>query len=82
MLRMQVQFTEKQANTLKRMAADTGRSIADLVRDCVDSRFANAAGHERPALVDRAKRASGRFSSGLRDVSRNHDKYLAEDFAR
>jgi hypothetical protein len=39
---------------------------------------------ERSDRADRAQgflKVAGKFSSGLNDVSVNHDKYLAEDFA-
>jgi hypothetical protein len=79
MRRMQIQFTEDQSQSLKRRSAETGRSIADLVRECVVSQLGDS---DRRHRIERAKQASGKFSSGLRDVSRNHDKYLAEDFAK
>jgi len=34
----------------------------------------------REDLIERARRAAGKFSSGKRDISINHDRYLAEAF--
>ena len=36
---------------------------------------------DRAARAQRFLKVAGKFSSGLHDVSVNHDKYLAEDFA-
>jgi hypothetical protein len=35
---------------------------------------------DRNAIRERAMRSIGKYKSGLSDVGRNHDQYLAEDF--
>jgi predicted DNA-binding protein len=80
MHRIQIQFTEDQARSLKRISSHTGRSVADIVRECVDAHLLAANNNDRQRTIDHAKEAAGRFSSGQRDISSNHDKYLAEDF--
>ncbi len=54
--------------------------MADLVREGVDLYLQTRAGPSREELVRRALSIVGKYSSGLSDVGRNHDRYLAEDF--
>jgi len=82
MVRTQIQLTEEQAKTLKKMAASRHLSSAELIRRAVDSmiKSGSAAGPE-----ERRKRAiaiAGKFSSGKSDVARKHDKYLTEAFGK
>ncbi len=52
--------------------------MAELIRESVDQML------ERSDRANRAQRfleVAGKFSSDLHDVSVNHDRYLAEDFA-
>lgn len=74
MVRTQVQFTDEQWHTLRRLSAERGLSMAELVRQSVAREISRASGLE-PLLA-----AAGRFSSGRNDVSADHDRYLAEDF--
>ena len=74
MTRKQVQFTEEQWHTLRRLSAERGQSMAELVRQSVAHEISRASGLE-PLLA-----AAGKFSSGRRNVSADHDRYLAEDF--
>ena len=78
MIRMQVQLTDAQAAKLKRLAAQHGVSISALVREAVESIDDETKDEEkwRRALAVVGKYRSG---SGLKDIARNHDKYLAED---
>lgn len=63
---------------LRQLSAERGRSIADLVRKSVDDMLKESS---RESRAQRFLNAAGKFNSGLTDVSQNHDKYLAEDFA-
>jgi hypothetical protein len=56
-------------------------SVAKLIRTAVDALVEREAGESREELAARAKRTFGKFDSGLQDVSRNHDKYLAEAYS-
>ncbi len=80
MVRMQVQLDRKQSEALRQHAADTGRSIADLVREGVDLYLRAAQKPSRELQVQRALAASGKFASGTKDTSTRHDHYLAEAF--
>ncbi len=82
MIRTQVQFTEPQLQALRQLSAQTGKSIADLVRQSVELYLRAQRGPTREELVKRALSVVGMSSSGLTDVSVNHDKYLAEDYLK
>lgn len=73
-------MTAEQLDALRRLSTETGQSIAELVRKGVDVYLNSQHRPSRKEQIERALRDTRRFSSGLRDVSRNHDRYLAEDF--
>ena len=77
MIRTQIQLTEEQARELKRVAAQRGISVSALIRQAIEKAVAVDAG---PAKRQRAMAAVGRFRSGRKDISTEHDRYLAEDF--
>ena len=52
--------------------------MAELIRESVDQMLERS---DRAARAQRFLKVAGQFSSDLHDVSVNHDKYLAEDFA-
>lgn len=80
MIRTQIQLTEEQAKNLKRIAASRHRSVAELIRQAVDNMIKSAVLVDVEERRRRALAAAGRFSSGLQDLSTEHDKYLAEAF--
>jgi glycerol dehydrogenase-like iron-containing ADH family enzyme len=80
MIRTQIQLTEKQSKNLKRIAASRHRSVAELIRQAVDNMIKSAVLVDVEERRRRALAAAGRFSSGLQDLSTEHDKYLAEAF--
>jgi hypothetical protein len=80
MVRTQVQLTETQLEKLRKIAAESGQSIAELVRLGVELYLHSRQVPDRQAKRERAMRSIGKFNSGLSDVGRNHDLYLAEDF--
>jgi hypothetical protein len=82
MVRTQIQLTEEQARRLKHLAASQGRSMADLVRSSVDVLLAGAGAADRESSRARALAVSGRFRSGLRDLSARHDRYFAESLEK
>ncbi len=75
MVRMQIQFTEEQAAQLRAESRRRGVSISSIVRE----RCASAP----PAMPSRAELLKNMpaFSSGLTDLSTNHDEYLADAYA-
>jgi metal-responsive CopG/Arc/MetJ family transcriptional regulator len=77
MQRTQISLTERQAQRLRRVAAERGVSMATLIREAVEA-YVPDDEPARRARVERALRAES-FTSGLADVSARHDDYLAED---
>lgn len=81
MVRTQIQLTEEQAEQVRRLAAQKGVSMAEIVREAVD-RYVQESGIVDEAQLDaRAMAVIGRFASGSRDVSVAHDRYLDEAFS-
>jgi hypothetical protein len=82
MIRTQIQLTEDQAAQLRAMAARLDVSLSEMVR-----RLVAQAGRSMPGPTEEEDRARalaviGRFASGRGDVSTDHDRHLAEAFAR
>jgi hypothetical protein len=65
---------------LKALAVEQGSSVAELVRQSVDSFLRQTAGATIEERRRRAIAAAGRFHSGRPDISVCHDDYLARDF--
>lgn len=82
MIRTQIQFDEKQLSALRQRSAETGRSIADLVREGVDLYLSSHKRPDRQEQIRRALAVAGKFASGAKDISTNHDRYLAEAFRK
>lgn len=83
MVRTQIQLTEQQSTKLKELAAEYDVSTAELIRRAVD-RFISTTGPEQISDAEQRRRALefvGKFSSGIKDLSINHDLYLAEAYA-
>jgi predicted DNA-binding protein len=80
MVRTQVQLTEEQARRLKRLAAQQGTSVAELIRQSVDQYIKSTGVVSMEERRRRAIAAAGKFRSSQSDLSINHDRYLAEDF--
>lgn len=80
MIRTQIQLPEDQLEALKRLAAAEGRSLSDLVREGVDSLVRGRRGVSRESLKARSLAAVGRFRSGTKDLSTQHDRHLVEAY--
>jgi hypothetical protein len=78
MIRTQVQLTEEQAQALKKLSAQTGLSIAELIRRALTP-FLRDGLNGAEERRRRALAISGRFHSGHTDIAEEHDKYLDED---
>ncbi|NLG69516.1 MAG: ribbon-helix-helix protein, CopG family [Firmicutes bacterium] len=79
MVRIQVQLTEEQLASLKRLAARRGVSVSELVRQGVDAVLRGPQAEQERLRRERARAAAGRFRSGLGDLAEAHDRYLLED---
>ena len=78
MVRTQIQLTQRQHAELRSLAATTGKSVSQLIREAVDEITSKRGRRSRQQVMERAIRIAGRFSSGMRDVSSRHDRHLAE----
>lgn len=81
MVRTQIQLTEEQAKAVKKIARARHLSVAELIRQAVDNLIKASTVIDVEERRKRAIDASGRFRSGLRDLSTEHDKYLEEAFS-
>ncbi|MDR7566038.1 MAG: CopG family transcriptional regulator [Armatimonadota bacterium] len=82
MVRTQIQLTEEQVAALRRLSAERGVSMAELVREALDAMLRT---HVGPSWEERRKRALaavGKFASGRRDVSIHHDRDLDEAYSQ
>ena len=82
MVRTQIQLTEDQVAKLKQIASARHKPMAELIRQAVDMLIKTGNVVDREDRLQKAIEAAGRFHSGLRDVSAQHDQYLAEVFQR
>lgn len=80
MVRTQIQLTEKQAATLKKMAVKNRKSRAALIRQAIDQMVNAGKSGELQVRREKARAAAGRYHSGTPDLSVNHDEYLPEAF--
>ena len=78
MIRTQVQLTEEQAQALKNLASARQVSVAELIRQSVDTLIRSSGAIDAEERRRRAIAAAGRFRSGASDISAKHDEYLAE----
>lgn len=81
MTTVQVELTEEQASAIQRMAELRGATWSSAIAHVLDRYFGLEARPDRDEIRRRAKAAAGAGDSGLTDVSRKHDDYLAEAFA-
>jgi len=82
MVRTQVQLPEEQLAVLRRMAAEEGVSVSELVRRGVAQLLESRRKPTREELWERAMSVAGKYDSGKTDLAERHDDYLAEDFGR
>lgn len=82
MVRTQIQLTEKQAKALKKLASSRQLPMAELIRQGVDAILISPVVLNAKEKRKRALAAAGRYRSGKRDISREHDKHLAEAFGK
>lgn len=80
MIQTQVQFTEEQMVALEELAKRRHLSLVDLIREGVDNLVRSSAIPGNTERKQRALAIAGRFRSGLGDLSKRHDAYLAEVF--
>jgi predicted DNA-binding protein len=77
MVRTQIQLTEVQVTMLKEVALRQKRSMAQIIREAIDHMADTGELEDREKRRKRALNAAGRFHSGLKNLSENHDQYLS-----
>jgi Arc/MetJ-type ribon-helix-helix transcriptional regulator len=82
MVRTQVQLTEEQAQALRNLASARQVSVAELIRQSVDTLIRSSGEIDIEERRRRAIAAAGRFHSGASNISAKHDEYLAGAFQR
>jgi predicted DNA-binding protein len=75
MKRTQIRLTDEQRQRLRRVAAERGVSMSQVVRDAIDKHIAAQNARDWREL---AVQAIGGFRSGRADVSERHDDYLSD----
>lgn len=78
MVRTQVQLPEEDLTALRRLAAEEGVSVSELVRRGVRQMLDDQGKPSREELWERAMSVAGKYRSGKTDIARRHDHYLAE----
>ena len=82
MIRTQIQLTETQARTIKKVAMDEGTSVAEVIRRAVEKMVQASPKVSSQERLRRAVEIVGKFRSGKRNISQKHDKYLAEAYEK
>ena len=77
MLRTQVQLRDDQVVELRRIASDRGKSMAEVIREAVDTMIRSSHGPSWEARRHRALAVVGKYE-GPGDLSERHDDYFAE----
>ncbi len=80
MIRVQVQFSERQIQLLKARANQEHVSVSEIVRRAVDAWSKVQSEVSADERRRRAVGVAGRFASGLKDVSARHDDYLEDAY--
>ena len=81
MVRMQIQLTDEQAETVRRIARARGVSISAVIREAVDAGVVAPHAELRREQWERALAVLGAFHGGGGNVSVEHDAYLADAYA-
>ena len=78
--RKQIQFTPGQVRAIHREAVRRGTSDSAVLRELVDALMMGGGTKVDAAQRKRALSVVGRFRSGHKDGSTEHDRYLADAF--
>ena len=79
MIRAQIQFEEAVYEHVRRLAHRKRISIAEAVRRLVDRGLRAGDESDAPPRASALLELAGVADSGLGDLGRHHDRYLAED---
>ncbi len=82
MVRTQIQLPERDLAELRRLAAEEGISVSELVRRGIRRVLEDKRRPGREELWDRAMKIAGKYRSGKSDVAQRHDDYLAKAYEK
>ena len=77
MIRTQIQLEFSTYQEMKRLASRLGCSIAELARKSIEETLAKS---RTQGKWERSLAVSGRYRSGLGDLSAKHDEYLGDEW--
>lgn len=77
MIRTQIQLEEGVYEELKTTAGALGCSISELIRRSISATLPS---HKAKPRLTRSLKAIGRYRSGLKDLSQQHDRYLPDEW--
>ena len=80
MKRTQIQLTDKQYKLIKKLSAEKDISMAEIIREALSFYSASTALIDRDTRIRDALSIIGKYSSGRKDISINHDEYLEKAF--
>jgi Arc/MetJ-type ribon-helix-helix transcriptional regulator len=78
MVRTQIQLTEDQAKSLKKLSTQMNISMSEIIRQGIDAYLRNYGMANQEERRQRAIKSAGQFHSGKTDLSEKHDEYLAD----
>ena len=81
MVRTQIQLTEGQSKSLKQLAREQERSVAELIRKSIDLYLASSGELGLEQKYERAMAVVGKYRAEDVDLGRSHDHYLATAYA-
>jgi len=74
MVTRQIELTEEENDRLEKIATESGRSVSELIREGVGGLLRIELQTDDRGMRERAAGASGRFRSGLKDLSTAHEQ--------
>ena len=80
MVQTQIQLTEEQMTALGELAKKRRLSLPNLIQEAIDQLLRSVVTPTKAEQKERALAIAGRFKSGLGDLARRHDDYVAEAF--
>ena len=80
MVQTQIQLTEEQMTALGDLAKKRHLSLPNLIQEAIDHLLRSVVTPSKAEQKERALAIAGRFKSGLGDLARHHDDYVAEAF--
>jgi len=78
MIRTQIQLTNEQYEALKNISKHNNISMSEILRKSLDNTIDLYYDAKTDNRINRAKELAGKFGSGQKDLSVNHDYYLTE----